>query len=155
MRPDNLPPFLRTFRSANLSNPRSIPGHCPLNERYDENAPYCQETCQNTKCMIPCNGCVCDKGYIRDEITHACIPTCPIPGTSRVIKNERDNNVFFSGMDTHERFEYYGYERTCQHPNGKPPSKRKLGPGYYCADGYLRNATSKLCVPKKECRLMQ
>lgn len=56
-----------------------ILGHCPKNERYQENAPEYEITCQNTYLPV-INGCVCKEGYYRDEISHACVPRCPLPG---------------------------------------------------------------------------
>ncbi|EAT48610.1 AAEL000369-PA [Aedes aegypti] len=57
---------------------------CGPNEVYSECGTACPETCDNLGENIPCvlmcvPGCFCQPGYVRNNVTGACVKPCECP----------------------------------------------------------------------------
>lgn len=118
---------------------------CPVNEVYSNDVSQCQNTCfnQNFNETFKCStapGCVCKKGYMRDQETYKCIPktSCSIKRGSK----HCPSNEFHSSCDA-ECF------KTCQ--NKKSSLKCRCVSGCACRTGYVRSDINFQCVPENFC----
>lgn len=77
------PGFIRDYRFICIPNNkcpvRSLPigsRICPANEVYSECMAGCQKTCNTLDVAFKCKcveGCVCNEGYVRSDITNLCV----------------------------------------------------------------------------------
>nr|QRN45218.1 zonadhesin-like 1 [Tineola bisselliella] len=112
------------------------------NEVWDKCNALCQTTCDNYKdphkvCPAICKpGCVCAKGYARDE-NGDCIQTCDCPNKC----NKK-----------HERWDKCGVlcQPTCDSLVKPKPCPKICKPGCVCEDDYYRNKDGD-CVKAKDC----
>jgi hypothetical protein len=126
--------------------PQEPPPQCGENEEFYT----CNSRCREGKCSILkrpihyfCDnycveGCFCSPGYLRDAITHTCIP-------------EEDCSPINCGEN--EEYLYCGQlcSPTCQNKTPDPNCPTHCVTGCFCATNYLYDTETQKCVLESEC----
>lgn len=119
---------------------------CPINEVFSSNVSQCHNTCFNqdfnqTSNCITEPGCVCIKGFIRNQDSYKCIPlqSCV---DKRAVKQCADNE-FYSDCDG-------SCQKTCS--NNNAAVRCRCVAGCACRKGFIRNDVNFQCIPEQLCQ---
>lgn len=125
--------------------------YCGYNAHYENCISVYRLTCYNYSTSVdpwyefdPCiPGCVCDTGYIRDEITGQCVPPhyCPNIGACPY-------NTYFEFCK-----ECDGYQTTCDDYGLPDPMycPNECKSGCFCEEGLVMDTATQSCVPVESC----